>query len=284
MSQLGFGFDALQDTLVDSLVARTTRTERTASKNHHPSRKAIAQLTLTLHHRPHSLYDVTVRGQMRVEQTLRAILGPRVLVNLTTNRSTMISFNRKRGVLYVRAHAIFADAPQSVLSAMASFVSDGKATSHEARLIDDFIELHRHRIRKTPEKDLIVQPFGEVHDLETSFRRLNESLFEGGIKAAITWSKAARNQRRTSIRMGSYCEEQKLIRIHPALDQTFVPLYFVESVIFHEMLHELYGVDETRDGRRCIHSSEFLQHERLFPEHDAARRWEKKHLTKLLRY
>jgi hypothetical protein len=196
----------------------------------------------------------------------------------------MISFNRRRGVLYVRAHAIFADAEDAVLRAMASFVSEGRASSGEARLIDDYIEAHRHRIRKPAEQDLVVQPFGEVHDLMASLARLNGQFFNDGIKAAITWSKAARNQRRTSIRMGSYCEEQRLIRIHPALDQAFVPLYFVESVVFHEMLHEQHGVDSGKDGRRCVHSAEFLADEERFPEHAAARRWERKHLHKLLRY
>lgn len=220
---------------------------------------------------------------MRVERVLRERLGPRVIVSLTSNRSTMISYRRRRAVLYVRAHAIFADAPEAVLSAVASFVSEGEATSREARLIDDWIELHRHHIRRAPEKALLVQPIGECHDLTAMLEALNREHFKGAIQAQITWSKAARNQRRTSIRMGSYCDEQCLIRIHPALDQPFVPSYFVESVVFHEMLHEFHGIDE-KDGRRCIHTREFLADERRFPHYVEARRWEAKNLHKLLRY
>lgn len=246
---------------------------------------APRQLTLTMEPaRAERSAEVTVRGQVRVEEALRSVIGPRVIVRLTANRSTMISFNRRNGVLYVRAHAIFADAPDETLVAVARFVSEGKAAARDGKLIDAFIEQHRHQIRRPLDRDVVVQPYGEVHDLKAGLDRLNRQFFDGAIRAAITWSKAARNQRRTSIRMGSYCEEQRLIRIHPALDQAFVPVYFVESVIFHEMLHELHGIEELESGRRCIHSSEFLEEERRFPEYEDARRWERKHLHKLLRY
>ncbi len=89
--------------------------------------------------------------------------------------------------------------------------------------------------------------------------------------------------RRHSIRMGSYCDEQGLIQIHPALDQPFVPEYFVGSVVFHEMLHELHGVEE-KDGRRCVHTPAFQKDERRFHEFERAAKWEQKHLSKLLRY
>lgn len=243
----------------------------------------ISQLALPLDHQPGTKNELTIRGQVRVELALRHCLGPRVIVSLTTNRSTMISYNRRRGVLYVRVHAIFADAPLLVLEAMATFVSGGRATVRQAKLIDDWIELNRHQIRKPESKLMIVQPIGEVHDLQTSMDRLNALHFKSSSQAAITWSKAAKNQKRTSIRMGSYCDEQRLIRIHPALDQAFVPLYFVESVIFHELLHESHGVKE-KDGRRCIHSEAFLEDERRFPEFDDSRRWERKNLNQLLRY
>src|SRR5262245_26079404 len=98
-----------------------------------------------------------MRGQARVEIALREALGSRVLVTLTTNRSTMISYKRRRGVLYVRIHSIFADAPQTVLQAIASFVSDSPSP-RECRLIDDYIEIHRKSIRRPDDRPLIVQP------------------------------------------------------------------------------------------------------------------------------
>jgi hypothetical protein len=286
-SQIGFSFtlDLDEETSWEGLAHSSRSHPRGARAKHAAYRPGTTgQLTLTLDHRPHLEGEVTIRGKVRVEEALRRCLGPRVVVELTGNRSTMISYNRRNGVLYVRAHAIFQDAGEDVLRAVASFVSGGRTSARDARLIDDYIELHRHRIRRPIDKELIVQPLGEFHDLSTSLAQLNREFFGNAIQAAITWSKAARNQRRSSIRMGSYCDEQKLIRIHPALDQAFVPKYFVESVVFHEMLHEHHGVKERSDGRRCIHSREFLKDERRFPEFDDAQRWERKHLHKLLRY
>lgn len=222
--------------------------------------------------------------RVRVELILRETLGPRVLVTLTTNRSTMISYRRRRGVLYVRLHEIFLEASNEILDAVARFIIDGAASERDTRLIDDWIELHRKHIRRPVEGSVPLQPVGEVHDLREIYERLNTGYFRGVIRAGITWSRAARNQKRTSIRMGSYCEEQELIRIHPALDQAFVPVYFVESVVFHEMLHEWHGVVETKDGRRCVHSAEFQADEQRYPLFREARRWEAKNLAKLLRY
>lgn len=283
--QLGFEFSDLRgeiDAPGSGLFGVPGRRIGPGRTNERGARK-LGQLTLPLDARADVAPEITVRGQVRVETVLRDLVGPRVIVQLTENRSTMISYKRRRGVLYVRAHAIFADAPVEVLRAIASFVSDLRATPREASLIDEWIELNRYRVKRT-DKPVTLSPRGEVHDLAGMFAALNAELFEGRIRAGITWSRAARNQKRTSIRMGSYCDETQVIRIHPALDQEFVPDYFVQSVIFHEMLHEHHGVVEGDDGRRCVHTPQFVAHERTFPRFEDARRWEKTNLDRLLRY
>jgi len=39
----------------------------------------------------------------------------------------------------------------------------------------------------------------------------------------------------------------------------------VEYIMFHEMLHLKHPV-KLRGSRRCVHSSEFMAEERVFPE------------------
>jgi predicted metal-dependent hydrolase len=90
--------------------------------------------------------------------------------------------------------------------------------------------------------------------------------------------------RRRSIKLGSYHASERLIRIHPALDQPFVPEYFIAFVIFHEMLHERIGTTRQGHGRRCVHPPEFRALEARFPSAAEALRWEKENLGKLLRY
>ena len=74
--------------------------------------------------------------------------------------------------------------------------------------------------------------------------------------------------------MGSFAVEDRVIRIHPALDQACVPDYFVAWIVFHEMLHGKHEV-KRENGRRRFHTPEFLEEERQFPDYDRACAWEK---------
>ncbi len=227
--------------------------------------------------------EPTIRGKRRIEEIVRGVLGPRTMVTLTKNRSTMISCRHRRGVVYFRIHTIFEDAPEDVLRAAARYVTGQKTDAREDHLIDAYIDAHRDVVKR-PAREAILQPHGEVHDLEAMFADLNQRYFEDRITARITWSRALKNQKRRSMRLGSYCDETKIIRIHPALDQAFVPAYFVASVVFHEMLHEVHGAPEHPSGRREVHTPAFNADERKFEDFERARKWEAKHLSRLLRY
>lgn len=240
----------------------------------------VEQLTLPLPERVE--VKPTIEGTVRIEKIARELLGPKVIVKLTSNRSTMISCTRRSGVLYLRIHAIFAKAPERVLRAAVKYVSGDRTSPDENARIDEWIEANRHYVKK-PDKNRVLQPHGEVHDLEAMLGRLNAAYFEGRIQARITWSRSLRKRRRHSMRLGSYDDEQKLIRIHPALDQDFVPAYFVEYVVFHEMLHEVHDAPQ-RGQRREVHTPAFLEDERKFANYERAVRWEQKHINRLLKY
>lgn len=115
---------------------------------------------------------------------------------------------------------------------------------------------------------------GRFFNLKDIFDRLNKEYFEGAISTKITWGRNVRNGRRY-IRFGSYTERDNIIRIHPAIDQQFVPLYFIESIVYHEMLHKIVGA-KIVNGRRMVHTSEFKKLERRFKDYERAREWEKK--------
>ena len=233
---------------------------------------------------PASALSPSVRDQERAERALRDRLGPKVMVQLTQNRKTMVSFRRRRGVLYVRLHALFAHAPDRVFDAIAEFLSHPEPPEAATQLMDAFLERHRDLVEQNRVEQLTPQPEGRYHDLERLRDALNATYFGHRVTARITWTRAARGQRRATMRLGSYSEQEDLIRIHPALDQAFVPEYFVASVVFHEMLHALHGAEELEDGRRSVHSPAFLEDERRFGEYAEARRWEREHIRRLLRY
>ncbi|HKC11484.1 MAG TPA: hypothetical protein VKI41_05460, partial [Vicinamibacteria bacterium] len=82
---------------------------------------------------------------------------------------------------------------------------------------------------------------------------------------------------------GSYDPVLRLIRIHPVLDRGEVPLFFLESVVYHEMLHHRLGGVPDRAGRTVYHSRAFRQAEARYPWHREALAWEKENLPHLLR-
>ena len=59
--------------------------------------------------------------------------------------------------------------------------------------------------------------------------------------------------------------------------------FFLESVVYHEMLHHHMGGVPDRAGRTVYHTRSFREAEARFPRHHEALDWEKDHLPELLR-
>jgi predicted SprT family Zn-dependent metalloprotease len=84
------------------------------------------------------------------------------------------------------------------------------------------------------------------------------------------------------MRFGAYVPAAQLIRIHPALDQSFVPRSFVEFIVYHELLHHVIPPVLVK-GRYQIHSAAFRQREREFPAYGEVVAWRRQFLRRLLR-
>jgi len=142
------------------------------------------------------------------------------------------------------------------------------------------------RSRDSAQRRLRLQTHGLHHDLRALFDGLNSRYFRGQICAGITWGRRRASglpRSHRSVKMGSYAVEDRLIRIHPLLDRPFVPRYYVEWIIYHEMLHERHPI-RVQAGRRCFHPPAFLAEEMLFEDFDRASRWERHNAHRLLRF
>jgi hypothetical protein len=129
----------------------------------------------------------------------------------------------------------------------------------------------------------MYRSYGIHHNLEKLYAELNARYFHGLCSSVIQWGKATSYKRRKSIQLGCYVPQENTIRIHPCLDQDFVPSFFVGGVVFHEMLHEVYGAEE-RCGKRWVHPPVFRVLEEMYAFHHACKTWEKEHVHKLLSY
>ena len=210
----------------------------------------------------------------------------RLALGITDNRFTMISVRRYRGPVYrVRLHHMFVTAPPPVTRALARYISHNE--SDASRDLSRFIEENQEAIRRAPRRRppaLTLETMGEVYDLQTLYDDLNATYFDDQIDARITWgARGGRGRRRTSIKMGSYSVEDRLIRIHPALDRRFVPQFFLEWIVYHEMLHQVHDIPVV-GGRRQFHTPEFIAQESNFEHYERARDWERRNLDRLLNF
>jgi hypothetical protein len=232
--------------------------------------------------KPSRIHVLPDGASLVLAEQLSSLLREPVEVELTDNAWTMVSYRRVQGRLHFRLHHMFAGAHDPVIGALAGFT--GKNRRAHGRAIDEYVRKHRDLIRRNLPRD--EQPLatrGRVHDLAELYQTTNARYFEGKVRARIGWGRRAPNQRRRSIKMGVYFHDQKVIRIHPALDDSSVPRYFVEMVVFHEMLHQIFPPTAGDDGRRTVHGKAFREAERRFPGYERARAWEKAHLHLLLK-
>ncbi len=216
---------------------------------------------------------------------LSNLLREPVVLVVTDNRRTMISSRHRDGVWHVRLHHMFVEADDPTVRALARYIArnERRAGAH----LDAYIRDHEHRIRKGRRRVVRVHTRGTHHDLRAIFDELNEIHFDRVVDGVrVTWGRrppSGGGRNRRSIRLGTYVAEDRLIRIHPFLDQEWVPGYFVSYVVFHEMLHHVVPAP-VRNGRQRFHSAEFRRLERAYPDFERALAWERTNLPKLLRY
>lgn len=223
-------------------------------------------------------------------QTLRRELEDqtklRIELTVTDNTSSIMTLKMHEGrrPAQLRLHRMFLAANPKVVHALSTWLIRNRS-KRSAAILDEFIREHEHLIRSQRTRSLHLRTQGACFDLRALYCAVNQDYFDGAVDARITWGRVPRARRFRSIRLGSYTPEDHIIRIHPYLDQDFVPEFFVRYVLFHEMLHAHLGIGEAPCGRRSVHSAEFKRRERAYPDYDRAIAWHDtpKHLGRLLR-
>jgi hypothetical protein len=125
---------------------------------------------------------------------------------------------------------------------------------------------------------------GKYFNLQRIFDRLNEHYFRGRLRGyVVKWGRRRRHRPKEYFIFGTIQEEDRVIRINPLLDQPFVPLWFLQYVLYHEMLHSVVPDEAISAGRRRVHTAEFNRRERQFRGYQRARQWEEDNLARFLR-
>ena len=116
-------------------------------------------------------------------------------------------------------------------------------------------------VKQSRGRKFVSGPQGNVYDLAKIFEELNAAYFHGWMaQPLLGWSRQP-----SRVTLGHYDPSHNAIILSRLLDHARVPRLAVEYVLFHEMLHLRFPV-EHRGARRCVHTREFKEAERQFPQ------------------
>jgi hypothetical protein len=229
-----------------------------------------------------SFDEAPVWDGLRLEGAIASAAERPVKLTLTENRSVLLTVRREKGTAFVRLHYMFLHAPLSVVRAIARGLKSRKSRAADS-VVRRFMNENLHRVRRVKRELPALLTRGSHHDLLRVFASLNARFFSDRLEVPITWGRGYGRARRGGLTFGSYDPVLGLIRIHPVLDRPEVPRYFLESVVYHEMLHHNMGGVPDRAGRTVYHTRAFRAAEARYPHHREALAWEKRNLRYLLR-
>ena len=183
----------------------------------------------------------------------------------------------RSGRVHVRLSDVFKIAPPEVFRALA-FILVARLLSRKPPVSEERIyrayafrpEVIRASdiARRERGRKRIHSAQGHVYDLEKIFARLNRAYFDGEMeRPTLTWSR-----RRARNILGHHNSTHNTITISRALDSPDVPEWFVEYIMFHEMLHVKHPA-RLINGRRRYHTAAFRADEHRFRRYDEAQAW-----------
>jgi len=148
-------------------------------------------------------------------------------------------------------------------------------TEADVRALAAFLRDHRMAAPPPPPAG---SADGRHVDLAAACRSVNAQFFDGQAPVVgVAWT-----PRRSFRRLADCHPEAGIIRVSRLLDSPRVPPYYIEYLIYHELLH-LVVPPVMRGGRRCFHHLAFQRLERRFPQYREAREYQEQMLLSLAR-
>ena len=139
--------------------------------------------------------------------------------------------------------------------------------SHRYRLYLNRADVRRKSllIRQIRGRKRILTSQGRAYDLDEIFDDLNRRFFNGLLaKPQLSWS-----PRKSRHMLGHFDPAHNAIIISRLFDHPKTPRLLVEYILYHEMLHLKFPVEYNRSRRR-VHTKEFRESERKFPQYAEA--------------
>jgi hypothetical protein len=234
------------------------------------------------HRAKHHGRAAALLGGERIFQRIFTRLGcqgrpPQFLVELYPYANLSHTLRLRRDVAHVRLSDILREAPIAVIEATAAILL---AQMYRRRVPRELREAYRQfalshstrrhiaRVRRKRARRIEDCPQGVAHDLDPMFAALNAEYFEGRLRRPLLgWS--ARPWRS---QFGCYDPSLDQIVMNKRLDDSEVPAYAVEFILYHEMLHVKHPLRAAACGLQA-HSPEFRAEEKRFAQYALARKF-----------
>ncbi|MCS6873566.1 MAG: SprT-like domain-containing protein [Pyrinomonadaceae bacterium] len=208
------------------------------------------------------------------EEALKAFSFKKVSITFYPYKGLRHKIKVKDGYVTVRLASFIENAPLKIHKTLARMLVakllKKKVSQKDIATYEEFLEQNRIKLENVVEPN----PKGQIYNLEEIFENLNKKYFDNKIpKPVIKWS-----SRKTYRKLGCCSLTGKVITISKILDNEKVPLYVLEYVMYHEILHIKHPASY-QNGKRLVHTKEFKKDEKKFKQFEKARRWLDEHQT-----
>ena len=139
----------------------------------------------------------------------------------------------------------------------------------------------RHRIYTYPQKRF-ANAIGIKFDLYKEFNKINAKYFNNKLQSYIRWGSPKSKTSYHTIFLDERGNQHHLITISDFYNQKEIPLYALDSVLYHEMLH--IALPPIKLGKkRAVHHREFKIAEKQFEYYEKWQHWLNNDAQKILR-
>jgi hypothetical protein len=220
---------------------------------------------------------------MDIKEVLEKKSNLKIYLKIKEYKSTYISVVKSKYCLKISLHKLFLTAPEDIKNEVINFCLKRDKKSYD--IIKKYANkcfLNLDYSYKLNLKKLVTK--GRYFDLKQIYENLNLIYFQGSLNLNITWFEKPRYRRYSHFTFGSYDKNLKLIRINKLIDNKNFPFYFINYIVYHEMLHAVCKEEINERGNKKIHTRMFKELERKFAYYDEAQEFEKRFLKKGKKY
>jgi len=200
----------------------------------------------------------------------------KVSIKVKDYKSTFISILKNKNELKISFHKLFLNGDENIEKDLFSYcLFQDKKSLNSLKI---FADKNFQKEEKILDENKINFE-GDFYNLKQILENLNNVYFQNKLNLKITYFQKPKYKKFRHITFGQYDKKFKLIRINKLLDSDKIPFYFINFVVYHEMLHDIHPV-YLDNNRRVVHSKEFKISEKKFPYFNEVIEFEKIFLKK----